>query len=87
MKTVLFYFSKGAKIRVKIIKLIESHNQKNKPIFLNLLAEKLGISHVAIKKHLDLLEEYSYVKITNPRGKPLFLKLTNKGKEVANEFI
>jgi len=86
MKTVLFYFSKGAKIRVKIIKLIEDYNKKNKPIFLNFLSKKLGLSHVAIKKHLDLLEEYGYVKITNPKGKPLFLELTGKGKDVAKEF-
>ncbi|MBI2676220.1 MAG: helix-turn-helix transcriptional regulator [Candidatus Aenigmarchaeota archaeon] len=86
MKTVLFYFSKGAKTRARIVKLIESHNKRNKPIFLNSLARKLEMSHVAMKKHIALLEEYGYVKITNPDGKPLFLELTNRGKEVAKEF-
>lgn len=86
MKTVLFYFSKGARLRVKIIKLIEAHNRKNTPIFLNVLAKKLRISHVAMKKHLDLLVEHGYVKPINPAGKPTYLELTKKGREIVEEF-
>jgi len=86
MKAVLFYFSKGAQIRVRIIKLIGLHNQKNKPIFLNMLARKLRMSHVAMKKHIELLMEYGYIKTVNPDGKPVYLKLTKKGKEIATEF-
>lgn len=86
MKTVLFYFSKGSKIRVRILQLIQNYNIKNKPIFLNIIAKKLKISHVATKKHIDILEEYSYVKALNPNGKPLFLTLTKKGKDIIKEF-
>lgn len=86
MKTVLFYFSKGAKIRVRIITLVEAYNRKNKPIFLNIIAKKLRMSHVATKKHLELLVEYGYIKFLNPKGKPIYLELTMKGKEIAKEF-
>ncbi|MBU5537567.1 MAG: HTH domain-containing protein [Candidatus Aenigmatarchaeota archaeon] len=86
MKTVLFYFSKGARTRVKIIKIIDSLNKRNKPVFLNTLSKKLKISHVAVKKHVDLLRELSYIKEINPKGKPIYLRVTQKGKDVAKEF-
>jgi predicted transcriptional regulator len=50
------------------------------------LAERLGLSHVAVKKHLDLMIEEKFVKEINPEGKPKFLELTEKGIKVLKEF-
>jgi len=87
MKTILFYWSKGATIRREIIRIISECERKDKPCFLNFLAKELRLSHVAAKKHLDILIEYGFVKIINPKGKPHYLKLTKKGQGVIKEFI
>jgi len=60
--------------------------QKNQPCFVSALSRKLKLSHVAILRHLDLMEEDGYVEVLNPGGKPAFLALTETGKTVANEF-
>lgn len=86
MKTILFYWSKGADVRRRILKIIAGCDSRKKPCYLNLLAEKLDLSHVATKKHLDLLLEEGYVKILNPGGKPNYLVLTKKGAETLKEF-
>lgn len=86
MKTILFYWSKGSDTRRKLIRLIAEFERRSEPCYLNLLAEKLGLSHVAIKKHLDLLIEQGYVRVLNPGGKPLFLSLSPLGIEVLREF-
>lgn len=86
-KSILFYWSKGAELRRKIIRLVKSCEEKNKPCFLNSLAKELKITHVAVKKHLDLLLEEEYVEPLNPKGKPIYLKLTKAGNELHKEFI
>jgi predicted transcriptional regulator len=86
MKTILFYWSKGADTRVSIVKIIAECERKSDPCYSNMIAEKLGFSHVAIKKHIDLLIEEKYIKILNPGGKPSYLALTQKGVEVLKEF-
>ncbi len=86
MKTILFYWSKGADTRRKLIRIIAECERKSEPCYLNLLAERLGLSHVAIKKHLDLLVEEGYVRILNPGGKPVFLALSDQGIEALKEF-
>ena len=86
MKSILFYWSKGADIRRKIIQLIEKLNKENKPCFLNIIADKLKISHVGMKKHIDLLIEEDYIEQINPKGKPIFLKLSKKGAKLAKEI-
>lgn len=86
MKTILFYWSKGAETRVRILKEICGCATKGEPCYLNTIAAKMEISHVGIKKHLDLLLEEGYVRIINPGGKPGFLELTHKGEEVLAEF-
>jgi predicted transcriptional regulator len=50
------------------------------------IAKKFNVTHVAVKKHLDLLLEEGYVKQINPKSKPVYLELTKKGKDVLNEF-
>ncbi len=86
MKTILFYWSKGSDTRVKIIKFIARCERESEACYLNVLADKLKLSHVAIKKHLDLLIEKGYVKILNPGGKPVFVALSKTGIEVLGEF-
>jgi predicted ArsR family transcriptional regulator len=86
MKTILFYWSKGADTRVKMIRIIAERGKKEQPCYLNLIAERLGLSHVAVKKHLDLLIEEGYVGVLNPGGKPNYLSLTEKGADVLKEF-
>jgi DNA-binding transcriptional ArsR family regulator len=85
-KSILFYWSKGAETRIKILSEIYKCNKKNKACYLNSLSEKLGLSHVAVKKHLDLVLEEKYIKEINPEGKPVYLKLTDKGMDVLKEF-
>ena len=86
MKTILFYWSKGADTRIKLVRLIADCEKKKKPCYLTLLADKLKLSHVAVKKHLDLLAEEGYVKILNPKGKPNYLSLSEKGIEILKEI-
>lgn len=85
-KTVLFYWSKGAKTRVQILHIALKCQQKKSPCFLNQIADALKISHVGAKKHVDLLIEEGYLKEINPDGKPVFLELTEKGKKIIFEF-
>ncbi len=85
-KSVLFYWSRGAEVRRKILSLTHRANQKKKPIFLNALAKKLGLSHVAVKKHVDLLVEEEYLEEINPGGKPVYLSLSKQGRRVLDEF-
>lgn len=85
-KTILFYWSKGSDTRRNIIKFIDECEKKNKPCFMNIIAKKLNLTHVAVKKHIDLLTEEKYIKPINPSGKPIYLKLTNSGKEVVKEI-
>lgn len=85
-KSILFYWGKGSSMRVKLLHEIHKANLEQKPCYLNLLAEKVGVSHVAAKKHLDLMIEEEYVREINPNGKPVYLEITEKGIGVLNEF-
>lgn len=86
MKSVLFYWSRGAETRSRIIKIIHSCEKENKPCFQNSIADELGISFAGVKKHLDLLIEEGYLEVINPDGKPKYIKLTKKGDEVYREL-
>lgn len=86
MKSILFYWSKGADTRRKIVLLMNKLNNENKPCFLNIIADKLKISHAGMKKHIGLLIEEGYIKQINPKGKPIFLKLSEEGIKLAKEL-
>ena len=86
MKTILFYWSKGAETRVRMLKNIHSCSERKEACYLNSVAAALKLSHVGVKKHLDLLIEEGYIKVINPGGKPGFLELTPKGRDVLDEF-
>ncbi len=85
-KSILFYWSKGAKVRVKLLNEIDKCSKKNEPCYLAVLAEKLNLSHVGAKKHLDLLVKEGFVRELNPQGKPIYVELSDTGKEVLKEF-
>ncbi len=85
-KSILFYWSKGADVRRRILLFIHKHNKKNKPCFLNLIAKELRVTHVAAKKHIDLLLEEGYINQINPKGKPIYLELSKNGNKVILEF-
>lgn len=85
-RTILFYWSKGAQMRVKLLNWIDMCKKKGEPCYLNLLAKKVGLSHVAVKKHLNLLLDEGYIKEINPKGKPVYVELTVKGEQVLSEF-
>ncbi|MBI4361317.1 helix-turn-helix domain-containing protein [Candidatus Micrarchaeota archaeon] len=85
-KSILFYWSRGAEVRRKILRLVHHANQKNKPAFLNALAKTLKLSHVAVKKHVDLLLEEGFLEEVNPGGKPIYLRLSKNGATVLSEF-
>ena len=78
-RSILFYWSKGAQIRRNIIRLIGSCNRKDEPCFMNQIAREVGLSHVAVKKHIDLLISEDYIRPINPEGKPVYLELTAEG--------
>jgi len=86
MKTILFYWSRGADTRVKLIKLMAKCEKTGSACYVNTLARKLGVSHVAVMKHLGLLIDEKYVRVLNPGGKPQFLALTAEGKKIDREF-
>lgn len=85
-KSVLFYWSKGAEVRRRVIRLIHEYNRQNKPCFLNVLSKNFEMSHAGMKKHVDLLIEEGYVGAVNPGGKPVYLELTPKGQEILREL-
>ncbi len=85
-KSILFYWSKGSDTRRKIIRLMYESEKENKPCFLNIIANKLNLTHVAVRKHLDLLIEEKYIKPINPSGKPIYLKLADSGKAMVKEL-
>jgi len=81
-RSILFYWSKGADTRRSILKIIDDFSKINKACFLNSIAKKKKASHVGVKKHVDLLIEEKYIEPINPKGKPVYLKLTKKGNEM-----
>lgn len=85
-RSVLFYWSKGAETRRQILLITKEQNEKNEPCFINLLAKKLHLSHVAIKKHVELLLDEKYITQMNPSGKPIYLELTVAGMEIIDEL-
>ena len=79
--SILFFWGKGAETRRRILRTMEKWQNEGKPCFLATIAKEIGISHVAAKKHVDLLVEEGYIRQINPGGKPVFLELTCKGKK------
>ncbi len=86
MKTILFYWSRGAETRREIVLIIAECERLGEPCYLNMIAEKIKLTHVAAKKHVDLLIEEKYIKVLNPGGKPNYLALDENGIEILKEL-
>ncbi len=85
-ESILFYWSKGSETRRKMVRRVFEEEAKGRPVFLNSLAKDLGISHVAARKHVELLIEEGYLEKINPGGRPVYLRLSKKGERVAKEL-
>jgi predicted ArsR family transcriptional regulator len=83
-ESVLFYFSKGADTRRDIIQIVKE--KQDEGIYLTEIADKLDMSHVAARKHIELLREEDYLEHINPEGKPKYLRLTKNGERILDEF-
>lgn len=79
-ESVLFYFSKGAETRREIIRIVDRNQEDG--IYLSEIADELDMSHVAARKHVELLREEDYLEHINPEGKPKYLRLTDDGEEI-----
>ncbi len=86
MKSVLFYWSKGANVRRKLMVYAANREKEREPYFLNSIAAHLNISRTAAKKHLKLLLNGKFLTEVNPGGKPVFLRLTKAGKRIVKEL-
>lgn len=85
-ETVLFFLSEGGDVRCTIVRLVKEANDAQEGIYLNVLAEELGMSHVAARKHVQLLLEEGYLAYKNPDGNPKYLELTEKGEDIYAEI-
>lgn len=84
-ETVLFYLSDGGDTRLEILELVEEAEKNQEGMYLNKLSDKLEMSHVAARKHLQLLIEEEYLEHRNPEGKPKYLELTTDGYRILSE--
>jgi predicted ArsR family transcriptional regulator len=87
MDTILFLHSKGAQTRRKLVQLLYHETKNNYLHTITTLSSELGISKVAVKKHVDYLTYLGYVDKMNPKGKPVFLRLTEKGTIIAKKYL
>lgn len=84
-ETVLFYLSDGGDTRLEILELVEEAEKNQEGMYLNKLSDKLEMSHVAARKHLQLLIDEKYLQYKNPEGKPKYLELTTDGYRILSE--
>ncbi len=87
METIIFLHSKGAETRRKIIQLLYKQDKIRNLHCLTSLQYEFKISKPGLKKHIDYLSYLGYIDKMNPKGKPVFLRLTEKGYEAAKKFI
>ncbi|OLS26384.1 MAG: hypothetical protein HeimC3_09340 [Candidatus Heimdallarchaeota archaeon LC_3] len=92
--SLLFIWTKGAKIRREIVKIVFSYQEKNEAIFLskitNDLIEKYTEKKVTIslvRFHLKSLEKYNLIESINKGGRPEYLSLTREGLDAFNRII
>jgi predicted transcriptional regulator len=90
---MLFIWTKGAKIRREIIKVINVSQKNNESIFLSKITNEINnffqektITISVVRFHLKSLIKYGLVQEINKGGRPEYLKLTKEGLDV-NERI
>ncbi len=84
-ETVLFYLLEAGDKRLKMLRLVTEAEEEQEGMYLTKLAENLDISHVAARKHLQLLLDEGYLQYKNPDGKPKFLELTEEGHDILED--
>lgn len=84
-EAVLFYLSPAGEKRLTILRLVNEAEDEQEGMYLNKIADELDISHVAARKHLELLLEGDYLRYKNPDGKPKYLEMTTDGYRVLSE--
>jgi len=87
MDSIIFLHTKGAQTRRRIVQSIYRYEKQSNFHSLTTLTDLFDISKVAVKKHVDNLADLGYIEKINPGGKPIFLRLTDKGTEVAKKYI
>lgn len=87
MEEIIFLHSKGGETRRKILQLLLKQKKDFDLHTLSSVAIKLEISKPGLKKHIDYLHKLDYIDKINPKSKPVFLRLTDKGLETAKKYI
>ena len=86
MDIILFKLTKGADTRKEIIKRLKRQEEDVYRHCLLSLAMDMRTSEAGIKKHIDLLTSKGYIQRVEKNKKPIFLQLTNKGRDAAIKF-
>ena len=87
MESVIFLHSKGADKRRDILKILYYQSQNKEMHCITCLAKKFKVSKVTMKETIDGLIKLMYIEKINPLGKPIFLKLTEKGLVTAKKYL
>lgn len=82
--SIFFEFSKGAATRRQILSVLGDNNCQMH--YLESMASEFPISKVALKAHIDKMIYHGYIEQINPGSKPVFLRLSRKGKDVASHY-
>jgi hypothetical protein len=101
--SMLFIWSKGAKIRRKILNIISEAQDNNRPIFISEITKiynsKIGsdgkksentakkVTISAIRKHVKILVQYDLIRPINKGGRPEYLQLTEEGKNAVQQAL
>ncbi|MHA2105308.1 MAG: hypothetical protein ACW981_17910 [Candidatus Hodarchaeales archaeon] len=84
--SMLFIWTKGAKIRREIIRVVYGLQKKNESIFLSKITEEINeifqektITISVVRFHLKSLIKYGLIQEINKGGRPEYLKLSQEG--------
>ncbi|OLS26390.1 MAG: hypothetical protein HeimC3_09400 [Candidatus Heimdallarchaeota archaeon LC_3] len=94
--SIILIWAKGAKQRRHILCKIYEAQTKGESMFVSKLAKNYQekfelnglkkISRSAIRKHIEILKEYGFIKPVNEGGKPEFLQVTEIGMKAIKKF-
>ncbi|MHA2105694.1 MAG: hypothetical protein ACW981_19890 [Candidatus Hodarchaeales archaeon] len=94
--SIILVWAKGAKQRRKILCEIYDAQKKGESMFVSKLAQiyqnetestdTKRISRSAIRKHVEILKKFGFIKPVNEGGKPEFLQVTEIGLNAIKKF-
>lgn len=90
---MLFIWSKGAKTRRKVLKIIADANESDNPIYISEITKNFNynaihkqganqITSSTVRKHVKTLLENNIINPINKGGKPEYLQLTREGLRI-----